>query len=138
MFLRMNKLLGSLGAQTIITGSVLASTCVLWTTPVHADVVNDWNAITLRCVQAPPPIGNRGGPVGLLDRFQVAGVVATWWGDSQNDLRTITARGFLGLVVPLIYELTNRRVRCRDDLERDSGVPVLAEFGAMPMKSSFA
>jgi type I restriction enzyme M protein len=38
------------------------------------------------------------GPVGLLDRFQVAGVVATWWGESQNDLRTITARGFLGLV----------------------------------------
>ncbi|MDX2054238.1 MAG: class I SAM-dependent DNA methyltransferase [Polyangiaceae bacterium] len=38
------------------------------------------------------------GPVGLLDRFQVAGVVATWWGDSQNDLRTITARGFLGLI----------------------------------------
>jgi type I restriction enzyme M protein len=38
------------------------------------------------------------GPVGLLDRFQVAGVVATWWGDIQNDLRTITARGFLGVV----------------------------------------
>jgi type I restriction enzyme M protein len=38
------------------------------------------------------------GPVGLLDRFQTAGVVATWWGDIQNDLRTITARGFLGLV----------------------------------------
>jgi type I restriction enzyme M protein len=38
------------------------------------------------------------GPVGLLDRFQVSGVVATWWGDIQNDLRTITARGFLGLV----------------------------------------
>jgi hypothetical protein len=67
MFLRMNKLLGALGARTIIIGSVLASTCLLWTTPVHADVVNDWNAITLRCVQAPPPIGNRGGPVGLLD-----------------------------------------------------------------------
>jgi len=38
------------------------------------------------------------GPVGLLDRFQVTGVVATWWDDIQNDLRTITARGFLGLV----------------------------------------
>jgi type I restriction enzyme M protein len=38
------------------------------------------------------------GPVGLLDRFQVAGVVATWWGDIENDLRTIAARGFLGLV----------------------------------------
>lgn len=37
-------------------------------------------------------------PVGLLDRFQVAGVVATWWGDIQNDLKTIAARGFLGLV----------------------------------------
>jgi hypothetical protein len=48
------------------------------------------------------------------------------------------AGGFLGLVVPLVYELTNRRVRCRDDLERDGGVPVLAEFGAMPMKRSFA
>jgi type I restriction enzyme M protein len=38
------------------------------------------------------------GPVGLLDRFQVAGVVVTWWGDIQNDLRTIVARGFVGLV----------------------------------------
>jgi type I restriction enzyme M protein len=37
-------------------------------------------------------------PVGLLDRFQVAGVIATWWGDVQNDLRTIAARGFAGLV----------------------------------------
>ena len=37
-------------------------------------------------------------PVGLLDRFQVSGVVATWWGDVQNDLKTIAARGFLGLV----------------------------------------
>jgi type I restriction enzyme M protein len=38
------------------------------------------------------------GPIGLLERFQVTGVVATWWGDIQNDLRTVTARGFLGLV----------------------------------------
>ncbi len=38
------------------------------------------------------------GPVGLLNRFQVAGVVATWWGDIQNDLRTVAARGFIGLV----------------------------------------
>jgi type I restriction enzyme M protein len=37
-------------------------------------------------------------PVGLLDRFQVAGVVATWWDNSHNDLRTIMARGFLGLI----------------------------------------
>jgi type I restriction enzyme M protein len=37
-------------------------------------------------------------PVGLLDRFQVAGVIASWWGDTQNDLKTIAARGFIGLV----------------------------------------
>lgn len=38
----------------------------------------------------------------------------------------------LGLLAPLVYELLNRRVRCRDDLERDEGVPVLAEFGPLP------
>ncbi|MBK8170535.1 MAG: SAM-dependent DNA methyltransferase [Sandaracinaceae bacterium] len=37
-------------------------------------------------------------PTGLLDRFQVSGVVATWWGDVQNDLKTVAARGFHGLV----------------------------------------
>ena len=35
----------------------------------------------------------------------------------------------IGLLAPLAYELwINRRVRCRDDLERDFGMPVLAEF----------
>jgi uncharacterized protein involved in exopolysaccharide biosynthesis len=38
-----------------------------------------------------------------------------------------------GLLGPLAYELIlNRRVRCRDDLERDLGIPVLAEFEAVP------
>ncbi|MBC7982778.1 MAG: hypothetical protein H7Y02_02880 [Candidatus Obscuribacterales bacterium] len=44
----------------------------------------------------------------------------------------------LGLFAPLFYELTNRRVRCRDDLERDNGVPVLAEFQPLPMMRSTA
>jgi type I restriction enzyme M protein len=66
------------------------------------------------------------GPVGLLDRFQVAGVVATWWGDVQNDLRTITARGFLGLVeaweTSILSVLTDRqsadkKVRARANKE---------------------
>lgn len=46
-------------------------------------------------------------------------------------LGTIAGLG-LGLFVPLCYELVNRRVRCRDDLERDNGIPVLAEFGPLP------
>ena len=37
-------------------------------------------------------------PVGLLDRFQVAGAVASWWNDTQYNMRTLTARGFEGLV----------------------------------------
>jgi len=42
---------------------------------------------------------------------------------------------FLGLGIPLGYELFNRRVRCRDDLERQHGIPVLVEFGALPMRT---
>jgi uncharacterized protein involved in exopolysaccharide biosynthesis len=37
------------------------------------------------------------------------------------------------LLGPMAYELVlNRRVRCRDDIERDLGVPVLIEFDAVP------
>jgi hypothetical protein len=67
IFLRLNNLLGDVMVRTISSGLVLACTCLVWTPPALADVVTDWNAITLRCVQAPPPIGNRGGPVGLMD-----------------------------------------------------------------------
>jgi len=37
-------------------------------------------------------------PAGLLDQFQVSGVIATWWGDVQNDLKGLAAQGFMGLV----------------------------------------
>ncbi len=37
-------------------------------------------------------------PVGLLDRFQVAGVIATWWGEVVNDLKALMARDFEGVV----------------------------------------
>lgn len=47
--------------------------------------------------------------------------------------------GGLGLLLPITYELFNRRVRCRDDLERDHGIPVLAELGPIgPGASSLA
>jgi hypothetical protein len=54
--------------RSISVALVLTLTCFAWTPPVHADVVTDWNAITLRCVQGAPGIpANRTGPVGLLD-----------------------------------------------------------------------
>jgi type I restriction enzyme M protein len=37
-------------------------------------------------------------PVGLLDRFEIVGAVATWWGQSVFDLKTLMARGFEGLI----------------------------------------
>ncbi len=37
----------------------------------------------------------------------------------------------LGLLAPLVHDLLNRRVRCRDDLERDHNIPVLVEFGTL-------
>jgi len=37
-------------------------------------------------------------PIGLLDRFKTAGVIATWWNEILYDLKTLGAQGFEGLV----------------------------------------
>lgn len=37
-------------------------------------------------------------PVGLLDRFKVAGVVASWWDEQRYELRTLSESDFGGLV----------------------------------------
>ena len=37
-------------------------------------------------------------PLALLDRFQVAGAVATWWGEVVFDLKALVAGGFTGVV----------------------------------------
>ena len=39
---------------------------------------------------------------------------------------------FLALILPFALELPNRRVRCRDDVERNLGVPVLVVLPALP------
>jgi uncharacterized protein involved in exopolysaccharide biosynthesis len=49
-----------------------------------------------------------------------------------NLLMGIVLGGLLGIAIPFARELAGRRVRCRDDLERDHGVPVLVEFDPMP------
>ena len=54
---------------------------------------------------------NAARPVGLLDRFEVAGVIASWWGESQSDLRTIAARGCLGLVNAWETSILTRNVQ---------------------------
>ncbi len=37
-------------------------------------------------------------PQGLLDRFKVAGVFATWWSEVQFDLKSLVVQGFTGLL----------------------------------------
>jgi len=38
------------------------------------------------------------GPVGLLDEFQVGGVVAAWWDAAQFDLKALATRGYADLL----------------------------------------
>ena len=45
-------------------------------------------------------------PVGLLDRFKVAGAVASWWGEVQYDLKSLVARGFAGTVEGWVTTIT--------------------------------
>ncbi|ORC20130.1 type I restriction-modification system subunit M [Rhodococcus qingshengii] len=37
-------------------------------------------------------------PIGMLDRFQISGIIASWWGDNQADLKTLANIGFKGLI----------------------------------------
>jgi type I restriction enzyme M protein len=37
-------------------------------------------------------------PLGLLDRFELAGAVASWWGDVQYDIKTLAFHKFSGVV----------------------------------------
>jgi type I restriction enzyme M protein len=45
-------------------------------------------------------------PVGLLDRFQLAGVIVRWWNINQYDLRTLVAHGFTGVVDGWVTTIT--------------------------------
>lgn len=51
-------------------------------------------------------------PVGLLDRFKVAGVVASWWDEVKYELRTLSESDFDGLVDSWVDTI-------RDALEED-------------------
>jgi hypothetical protein len=53
--------------QSRTLGLVMAGSCLLGITPAYADVVTQWNARAMQCVQGGPTAANRGGPPGLLD-----------------------------------------------------------------------
>src|SRR5690606_14608629 len=37
-------------------------------------------------------------PFGLLDRYDLSGVVAAWWGEDKHDIETLSFHGFAGVV----------------------------------------
>jgi type I restriction enzyme M protein len=45
-------------------------------------------------------------PVGLLDRFQLAGVIVRWWNTNQYDLRTLVAHSFTAVVDGWVTTIT--------------------------------
>jgi type I restriction enzyme M protein len=47
------------------------------------------------------------GPVGLLDRFQLAGVIVRWWNTNQYDLRTLVAHSFTGVIDGWVTTITS-------------------------------
>ncbi len=55
--------------------------------------------------------------------------------DKPNAIKNLLLGAFLGIglgvACPFMFELLHRRVRCRDDVERDFGIPVLTEFGSI-------
>ncbi len=55
-----------MNAMRILGGLVAVAGMAAWT-PVHANAVTEWNAITMNCVQGPATPANRSGPAGLLD-----------------------------------------------------------------------
>jgi len=44
-------------------------------------------------------------PVGVLDRFKVTGVIASWWYDNQYDIRALAAQGFETLIDSWIFTI---------------------------------
>src|SRR6266487_3791472 len=37
-------------------------------------------------------------PTAMLDRFQVSGIIASWWGETQADLKALATLGYRGLI----------------------------------------
>lgn len=121
--------------QTATPGTATQERTSLETAPIEGKEqnvqTNAGDRPAVEPVYTPPPrsqyanvtIVNRATPPGKAVKPKILTVLA---------LGAIAAF-VLGFGLPLAYELFNRRVRCRDDLERHHGVPVLVEFGALPM-----
>ena len=58
-------------------------------------------------------------PLGVLDRYQLAGIIASWWGDIQYDVKTLASHGFDGLVQGWLATIEEAFSEEEDDDTRD-------------------
>jgi polysaccharide biosynthesis transport protein len=79
-----------------------------------------------------------GSNVSLMDGAEVP-VKSTKPNKLKLMIVALGAAFFFGFAGPFAYDfLLHRRVRCRDDVERDLGMPVLAEFNKIPSQAEVA
>ncbi len=62
-------------------------------------------------------------PVGLLDRFKIAGVIASWWNHTYDELKTIVAQGFTGLIDGWVQTIKDF-IEGEDDAQDDDFKPL--------------
>ncbi len=53
----------------------------------------------------------------LLDRYKIAGVIASWWNESQYDLRTVANQGFPGLIDSWISTIHSTLEEPQEDMK---------------------
>jgi type I restriction enzyme M protein len=107
-------------SQAEFPGIVAANSGVLMREAEMGQAVNDWWEANVKFIVALPTTEGLMvvratllesfvkaiTPVGLLDRFQVAGIIATWWGDLQFDLRALVAGGFGAVIDGWVTTIT--------------------------------
>lgn len=74
-------------------------------------------------------------PVGILDRFKVTGVLATWWDSVRDEIQTVSARGFeelvdgwIDLIQDVIEDTETKKTELFDPFEHKLVVKLLPDY----------
>ena len=74
-------------------------------------------------------------PVGILDRFKVTGVLATWWDMVRDEIQTVSARGFeelvdgwIDLIQDVIEDTETKKTELFDPFEHKLVVKLLPDY----------
>ncbi len=74
-------------------------------------------------------------PVGMLDRFKISGVIATWWEEAKDEIETVNARGFeelfdgwVSLIEDVIEDTETKKSELFDPFEHKLVLKLLPDF----------